>query len=1156
MKRKMCNTKAKKISKRANDQKLIENFFVLSQAKTEIKVNKTQISLNKQISKEEENINENKNIDNITKPKDELIKKDFSLLLNKNKLLEKIKKDKINISKDIHKEENELIFPIVINTKLGIYPEDKPSKIEEILKNGNQGNNSKWVELIPILENSNIIKLKVKDFNNENNFNILGFITKIISDKIYSLLSNGLISVNIYVNKNGLRLIILIGLNYDKYSIKVDFIDDQKKIYKLFFKSDSVLGKDISKTLKELKEQYPPPELNQTSLIYSLYNLLPQNDQDKNNFNNLSIINQENLDDDEYSNDEISVDKKGNLANYLINNVEKILSLTLSYENLFGEKDKKYYEIFLNLNSEEKLFLLKFLRRNNKWQNIKRLFNNEKNDLNNNIIENTDKIAISLFEKKLISDFTEVIGDFKNLNNNKLFEYLYYLSLSDLKEINFEINKICKNLNSKKDLDMLLSSYIEESFLNNPFYSLKNFLSLLDNDKVFFEKIISEISGKITKFNFSEEYISKTKSKKEKVFNSIFPDNNKNNKKNSNQYLYTYLNYSTFKSVQLSNSFLTGNKIKLINNIITSINKYLKGKSSSFMEEFMSKGKFNFNFNPKEKDIEKIFLKYNKLFFCINENFAKVMDKASRLFFFYTDCVDLNDIGKEFYRIEKYELYSCHSKDEKNRIFRDKNIFNLYDDLYQIQNSYNIYAIFNSNEKNNYGFFVEIFQPLIPILLRLTNDKLYSQFFKNIIDNINSLKEEDIDILNEKLTKNLIDNFESSLENDNLIDYKKIKFVDKYKPEYICAEMIYSYSSSDLEKNKNFKMANIFYLFLLNCFNNLYILEQRGLIYHRIILIYNYHLKDKKKSIEILNICIEYDIMKYGIIKTGELVKIKEYYDKFTNQKSKSKSKKKKKLYESLIDYSFKEIDENFDFKNSSKEIKGKSLYNPSTGRIQFKLTDDKFSETDTVEKFALRYYAKNENLKGVIGENYIIPAIYVLLFWDEIFNDDIPQVFQSKYQSCPLDFFEKDFYLNRKNILDKKLDIINQYTKEDLINHIKYKYEEKNGIKNPCILWESYLNSKNVLIKISVAFGPKKLVEIFKIILNQGLKYVKKGMPDLFLWNENVCSKYKNYYYAEENSIKLVEVKSEKDKLSIDQKFWIKTFYNMGINVEVLYVK
>ena len=107
----------------------------------------------------------------------------------------------------------------------------------------------------------------------------------------------------------------------------------------------------------------------------------------------------------------------------------------------------------------------------------------------------------------------------------------------------------------------LLSAYIEESFINNPFYNLKGFLSLIDNDKIFFEKIRKEISEKITKFNLSEDYIKKTKSIKDGIFNSILP-NAQNNKKNSNQYLYTYLNYSTFKSVQLSNSFLTGNKIK------------------------------------------------------------------------------------------------------------------------------------------------------------------------------------------------------------------------------------------------------------------------------------------------------------------------------------------------------------------------------------------------------------------------------------------------------------------------------------------------------------------------------------------------------------------------------------------------------------------
>ena len=1156
MKRKIYQTKAK-ISKRPANQKLIENFFVLEQAKTEVKINKTQI-----LKSKEEDSNENKNLGNLIQSKNNSIKKqyetnsfkkNFFFLQNKKKLLESIKHRRPEISKDTTKEEQELIFPIIINTKLGKYQEQENDNIfyilDDILNNENKGN-SNWVELFPILDKSGIIKLGIKENNNKNNNDVLGFVTKIISDKIYSLFSNSLISINIYLNRNGIRLIILIGLNYDKYSIKVNFIDEKKKLYKLFFKSDTVLGKDITKTLKDLQEQYSPPEFNKNQLLYSIYNIISE----KNEKNNFNLINKTNINEDEQSNYEESTN---NIANYLINNVEKILSLTLAYENLFDEKDKNYYNIFINLNSDEKLFLLKFLRRNNKWQNIYRLFDNEKNDLHNKIIENTDEIANSLFEKKLISNFTEVIGDFKNLNNDKLFEYLYYLSLNDLKEINIELNKICKNLNSSKDMNIsLLSTYFEESFLNNPFYNLKGFLSLIDNDKIFFEKIRKEISEKITKFNLSEDYIKKTKSKKDGIFNSILP-NAQNNKKNSNQYLYTYLNYSTFKSVQLSNGFLTGNKIKLINNIITSINKYLKGKSSSFMEDFMSKGKTDIcNFNSKEKDLEKIFDKYNKSFFCINENLAKVMDKTSRLFFFYTDCTDLNDIGKEFYKIEKYELYSCHSKDPKNRIFKDKNLFNLYDDLYQIQNSLNIFSTFNSNEKNNYEFIIEILQPLIPVLLQLTNNQLYSQFFKDIIGNINSLNDKDIDKLNKKLTKNLIDNFESSFDLNNNIDFSKITFVDKYKPEYICAEMIYNYSFIDLEKSKNFKLANLFYLFLLNCFDNLFTLEQRGSIYHRIILIYNYHLKDKRKSIEILNICIEYDIKKHGIIKSGELVKIKEYYDKFKNQKVKSKSKKLKELYESLVDYSFKEITDDFDFKIISKEIKGESVYNPSTGRIQFKLTDDKFSETDTVEKFAKNYYLKNENLKGVKGENYIIPAIYFLLFWDEIFDDDVPLVFQSKYQSFPLDFFEKDFYINRKTKIDKKLDMINNYTKDELINHIRYKYEAKYGIKNPCILWENYLNNKNILMKISASFGSKKLVEIFKVILNHGLKYVKMGMPDLFLWKENICSKYKNFYYAEENSIKLVEVKSENDKLSIGQKFWIKTLYNMGINVEILYVK
>ena len=1173
MKRKVKPAK-QSLSKRPNDQKLIETFIFLNQAKTELKKNNSkEINQNqnkKQIIKEENKKQEQGQ--NIIKDEIDLIQRQNEMkLINKGmffeqdnkKLIEEVKKTNPELYKKVTIEE-EMIFPIMVDTNLGVYKELLSPQIEEILKKIKTKDDSNWVEVIPIIDVS-IVKLKIKDPNKDNDFIILGFVTKAISYKIYLLSLNNIIEIKIYINKNGRRLAILVGLNYEKYSIKVDFTDNKKKLYKLHFKSDLVLGNDIYKILKELKSKYTPLEIFKNDFLNLIYN-----NKESENKKNLNENSDESTLDEENSSDN-NEDKKNNLADYLVNNVEKILSMTLSYENLFDENDKNYYNIFINLNNEEKTVLLKFLRRKNRWQNVNKLFNNDLNDENNNIIENLDIILISLLEKKLIANFNEIIGDFKNINNNKLFEYLYYLSLDDLRKINSDLNKICKNLNSSKDSrQIVLSPYVKESFINNPFYNLTIFISTNNDNELFFEKIIMNTSEKITKFNFNEENLEKSKSKKEVGNNPILLNTKINKNSNyNNQYINTFLNYSNFKSIHLSNNFITGNKIKIINNIITSINVYLKEKRSSFIENFITKKELNtnVNINSKEKNLEKIFENYNSLLFCVNENFARVMDITSRLFFFYTDCKDLNDIGREFYEIERYELYNYHSKDVNNKIFKDKNVFNLYDTLYQIKNSYLIFSMFNSNEMKYPLFFNELLLPLIPFLLKVTNDKLYENYFNKEMD-LNSIKNEDIDILNEKLTKHLLLNFEpsgdffninenkdNSNENSN-INYTKISFVDKYKPGYITAQMLY-YFILNLERNKKFKLANLLYIYLLNCFDNSFILKQRGFMYHRIILNYSFHLKSNKNAIEILNICIKYDIMKYRIIKNGELFKIKTYYDKLNKQKNNTKNKGNNKILNLLIPYSFKEINDNFDIKNILKEIEADSLYSSSNGRRKYNLTNDKFSEIATVEEYALNYYLKEENLRGVHGENFVIPALYFLLLWEEIYDDKVPLVFQSKYQAFPLDFFEKDFYINRKSKLEQKLQKISKYKKQELINHIKITYETKNGIKNPSIEWNSHIYNEEILIKIGVAFGPEKLVEIFRVILNQGLKYVKTGMPDLFLWKEDGKSKYKEkFYYAEINSIKLVEVKSVNDKLSDNQKFWLKTFCENGINVEVLHIK
>ena len=1215
------------LSKRPNDQKLIETFLLLNQSKTEGKNNENKLTstnlpprlplsstnklnnLNstklsddnkeKIIIDKKENVSikskELQNMDNkiekieiieekndeknIGKEEIEFIQRQNELrLINRGmffdqdnkKLIEEVKNTNPELYKRISAVEEEMIFPIMIDTTLGVYKELVSSKIEEIFKKITKNEEKTWIEVLPIID-VGIVKLKVKDPDNEDNFIILGFITKAISYQLYLLSLNNIISIKIYAHKNGRRLAIFVGLNYLKYSIKVIFTDEKEKFYKLHFKSDLVLGNDIYKILKDLKNKYTPLNIYKQEFLSIIYDLkgenITKNNKKKDNENNDDST----MDDESSSN---SFEKQRNLADYLVNNVEKILSITISYDNLFNENDKKYYSIFMDLNQQEKTTLLKFLRRKNKWQNINKLFSNENNDINNEIIENIDIIILSLLEKKLISNFREIVGDFQDMNSNKLFEYLYYLSMEDLRAINSDLSKLCKNLNGKQTKQNL-SPYVKESFINNPFYNLYTFISTDEENDTFFKNIINKTSEKITKFNFSEENISKAKLKKEVGFNPILMNTKANKNANyNNQYINTFLNYSNFKSIHLSTNLITGNKIYLIYDIISQINIYLKEKSSLFIENFVQiNGSKNNNLiNSKQKNIEKIFEKYNRILFCINENFARVMDITSRLFFFYTDCKDLNDIGKEFYEIERYESYN-YSCSDNNKIFKDKKIFNLYDTLYQIKNSYLIFSMFNSNEMKNPLFFYEILQPLIPFLIQVTNKALFDKFLskKNGI-NFENLTDDIIEKLTEKLTKNLQLSFNPSdddffnggkndmnqIKNNGIhIHFNEISFLDKYRPEYISSQMLYYYILN-LERNKKFKLANLIYIFLLNCFDNSFILKQRGFIYYRIILNYSFHLKSNKEAIEILNICIKYDIMQYKIIKSGDLFKIKKHYDKLSKLKNNTKNKGKNKILNLLIPYSFKEINNNdFDIKKILKEIEADSLYSVNSGRRKYNLSEGKFSETATVEEFALNYYLKEENLKGVHGENLVIPALYTLLLWEEIFDDKTPLVFQSKFQAFPLDFYEKDFYLNRKEIVDSKLEKIKNYKKEQFIKHIQIIYDTKNGIKNPCVEWNSYVYNRDILIKIAVAFGPQKLTEIFKVILIQGLKHVKTGMPDLFLWSEKSKTKYKEQnFYAEIDSIKLVEVKSINDKLSDNQKFWLKTFYDNNINVEVLHIK
>ncbi len=74
-----------------------------------------------------------------------------------------------------------------------------------------------------------------------------------------------------------------------------------------------------------------------------------------------------------------------------------------------------------------------------------------------------------------------------------------------------------------------------------------------------------------------------------------------------------------------------------------------------------------------------------------------------------------------------------------------------------------------------------------------------------------------------------------------------------------------------------------------------------------------------------------------------------------------------------------------------------------------------------SVEDLALAHYAR-QGWKGYHSENSIITTLFGLLFWDILFMDDIPGVFESPYQVSPLDLGTVYFYETRKDAISKRL--------------------------------------------------------------------------------------------------------------------------------------
>uniref|UniRef100_A0ACD5ZS42 Uncharacterized protein n=1 Tax=Avena sativa TaxID=4498 RepID=A0ACD5ZS42_AVESA len=190
------------------------------------------------------------------------------------------------------------------------------------------------------------------------------------------------------------------------------------------------------------------------------------------------------------------------------------------------------------------------------------------------------------------------------------------------------------------------------------------------------------------------------------------------------------------------------------------------------------------------------------------------------------------------------------------------------------------------------------------------------------------------------------------------------------------------------------------------------------------------------------------------------------------------------------------------------------------------------------VEQLALQYYAdEGGGWQGTHSEGGIWMTIFGLLMWDVIFLE-VCDVFQSKFQTAPLDFGTDDFYKSRKDLIESQLKRIQDGMAEEMLIS---SWELHQGTSCRGVNWDRH--SMADLRAVVAGVGGHRLALLLRHL---ALDYNSwsSGMPDLLLWR-----------FLDERGgaeAKLVEVKGPKDQLSDQQRAWIFVLMDFGFDVEI----
>ncbi|KAK3078035.1 hypothetical protein LTS18_008607 [Coniosporium uncinatum] len=191
-----------------------------------------------------------------------------------------------------------------------------------------------------------------------------------------------------------------------------------------------------------------------------------------------------------------------------------------------------------------------------------------------------------------------------------------------------------------------------------------------------------------------------------------------------------------------------------------------------------------------------------------------------------------------------------------------------------------------------------------------------------------------------------------------------------------------------------------------------------------------------------------------------------------------------------------------------------------------------------SVEAMCLTHY-RQQGWKGYHAESSLLRTLFAYLFYDILFLY-LPNVFQTPYQTCPLDLHTDAFYPSRRSEINARLAEISNGEARGIVRRVWSEQQER----RTCVVGLDWTFDIVDLEEIVGCWDGGALAVVCKVLCQE---YAQRGggVPDLFLWRPSADGRGKG-------EVKLAEVKSENDRLSDTQRLWIHVLTGAGVGVEL----